>query len=139
MPVRRVILGAGSVALPAIAIGMALAFGPNSGRSLLLLCGVFAVALAAKSAFMDPADITPALLLALPPVAALAADGSPTWLMGPLAALLLLGAELTMIGWRLRGSRPLSMVQKRRLGDLATLGLLAIAATLATGAVMLGR
>jgi len=139
MLVRRVILGAGSVALPAIAIGMALAFGPVSGRALLLLCGVLAVALIAKSAVMDPADIIPALLLALPPVAALAADGSPGWLIGPLATVLLVGAELNVIGWRLRGSRPLSMVQKRRLGDLATLGLLAMTATLATAAVMLGR
>jgi hypothetical protein len=137
MPPPRIVLGAGSVVLLATAVGIALAFGPDRARPLLLLCGALAVAVAIHSTLVEPADITPALLLALPPVAALAADVSPSWLIGPLATLLLLAAELSVLGWRWRGRGPLSPVQRRRLFDLAVLGLLAMAASLAVGAAVL--
>jgi hypothetical protein len=137
MPPPRIVLGAGSVVLLATAVGIALALGPDRARPLLLLCGALAVAVVVHSALVEPADITPALLLALPPVAALAADGSPSWLIGPLATLLLLAAELSVVGWRWRGRGPLSPVQRRRLFDLAVLGLLAMVASLAVGAAVL--
>jgi hypothetical protein len=136
MPRWGAAFGAGSVALLATAVGIALALGPDRGRPLLLICGALAVAMAIHAAIVEPADITPALLLALPPVAALSADASPTWLIGPLATLLLLAAELSVLGWRWRGSGTLSPVHRRRLLDLAVLGLLAMAASLAVGAAV---
>jgi hypothetical protein len=42
-----------------------------------------------------------------------------------------------VLGWRWHGSGPLSPVQQRRLLDLAVLGLLAMAASLAVGAAVI--
>jgi hypothetical protein len=61
-------------------------------------------------------------------VVALAADASPTWLIGPLAAVLLVAGELNALSWELQGRKPLDAARRRRLLQIGGLGVLGVAA-----------
>jgi hypothetical protein len=97
---------------------------------MLFLCAVWAVLAAVQAAARDPAALRWAILVSLPPVVALVADESPTWLVGPLGALLLVAAELNAVSWRLRGKDSPDDL-RRRLLNIAQLGALGIAGSLA--------
>jgi len=118
------------------AVALAVALGPREARVLLVALGILAVAAAVQSVTSEPRDLIPALVLALPPVIALVADGSPTWLIGPLAVLLFLAGELNTLSWECRGPFPMSAVQRRLLLDALALSLLALAGVLVVEAVV---
>lgn len=127
-PWPRLILGSCSVAIIAVVAVTAAALGPEAAQPWLLLSAGVAVITAVQGAASDPGDLAPALLFGLPPVIGLLADGSPTWLIGPLAVLLLVAGELNALAWESRGSGPLSTMRRHRLrsvGQLAAVGLVA--------------
>lgn len=112
----------------------ALGLGPGGGaRPVLLLCALMAGWAAYRSVTDDPRALTVALLVSVAPVVALLADGSPTWLVGPLAALLLVAGELNVLGWELRGRGATADVPRHRLAEIGKLGALGAAAALAIG------
>jgi hypothetical protein len=117
---------------------LAVALGPREGRILLLAFSLLAGGAAVQSVTSEARDLIPALVLALPPVMALAAPGSPTWLIGPLAVLLFVAAELNALGWECRGPFPMSFAQRRRLLDSLGLALIAFGGCLAVEAVVAG-
>lgn len=133
----RLILASCSVAIVLLVVTTATALGPDGARPWLLVSGSIAVITAIQAAASDPADLAPALLFSLPPVIALLADGSPTWLVGPLGACLLLAGELSALSWESQGTRPLSAVRQHRLRGTAQLVSLGLIASL--GVAMVGR
>lgn len=127
----RIVAASGSVAIVAGVVVVAAALGPDDSRAWLLFCGLLATAAALQGVLSDPRDLAPALLLSLPPVVALASDGSPTWLIGPLATALLVAGELIALSWESRGTGPTSSLGPRRLLEIGQLAALALAAALA--------
>lgn len=124
----RAVLGACSVAIIGIVVVTATALGPGAPRPWLISSGILAVIMAVQSATSDPRELVLAMLFSLPPVFALVADGSPTWLIGPLGVLLLVAGELNALCWDAPRAEPLDAVKRRRLhhtGQLAGLGLAA--------------
>lgn len=129
----RVLLAAASVAITVFVVGAAALLGPSGARPWLVADVVIVAIVAVQSAGSDPRDLNAALLLSLPPVAALLAEGSPTWLIGPLATLLLVASELNALSWACERAAPMTGVQRGRLRDVARLGALAFVASLAAG------
>lgn len=122
------VLGAASVALVA-AVGLsATRLSTSDSKVWLYFCVALAVATAFQSVASEPRDLTPALLFSLPPIMALVAKGSPTWLVGPLGVLLLLAGELSALSWEFHGEGPAVAVTVRRLRRTAPLVALALAA-----------
>lgn len=122
----RAVLGACSVAIFGIVVVTTAALGPAAPRPWLVSSGILAVIMAVQSATSDPRELVLAMLFSLPPVFALVADGSPTWLIGPLGVLLLVAGELNALCWDVPRTGPLDAVKRRRLfraGQLAGLGL----------------
>ena len=101
---RRTLLAVASVAAIALAVFVALGLGPRDYRAYLAVSGLVAVAMAVSSVSAEPRELLVALVFAVPPVMALTAEGSPSWVIGPLAALLLVGAELNALSWELGGA-----------------------------------
>ena len=128
-------LAAASVAMLALVVTVAVVAGPEHGRLWLILVGGLAVVVAVQSVFSEPGDLILALVLSLLPVVALSAEGSPTWLMGPLGVLLFVSGELNALSWTCRGPTGLSNVQRRRLLGVAPVALLALGGALAVSAV----
>lgn len=129
-PLPRIVAGSCSVAVVLLVVATAAVLGPDGARSWLLVSGGVAVIAAIQAVTSDPADLAPALLFSLPPVIALLADGSPTWLIGPLGALLLLAGELSALSWDLTGTKPMSTLRRQRLRSMGQLTVLALAASL---------
>lgn len=124
-----VVLGASSVAIVA-AVGLsATRVSTSDPKVWLYFCVALAVATAFQSVTSEPRDLTPALLFSVPPVMALVAEGSPTWLIGPLGVLLLLAGELSALSWEFQGEDRPGPVTVRRLGRTALLVALALAAS----------
>jgi hypothetical protein len=126
----RNMLASSSVALIASVNGMALALGPEHARVWLLVSGLLAIGSALQSIAWEPDDLMAALLFSLPPVIALVADGSPTWLIGPLGALLLVAAELNVLSWDYDGVAPGDDVLRQRLRSIGMLGALGLGLSL---------
>ncbi|NIS33410.1 MAG: hypothetical protein GWN07_23095, partial [Actinobacteria bacterium] len=120
----RVILAACSVAIIVVVNATAAALGPDDARPALLLCGLVALRGAVQSAASNPAGFTSALYFSLPPVIALLAEDSPTWLIGPLGALLLVASELGALSRELHGTGPIDALAWRRLLNIGRLGAL---------------
>lgn len=131
----RPVLGAAAVALVTGVVTIGIAFGPPEAGGWLLIAAVPAVILTIQAAGSDPRDLIPAVLLGLFPVLALLLDGSPAWLIGPLAACLLLACELAALSWECQGERGLSPARRRRLLAAIRLGAIAAAAGLAIGLI----
>lgn len=125
---------AGSVAILAAAGLTAVAVGPSDSRLWLAFCVVFAVATAVQAVASEPRELTAALLFSLPPVISLVAEGSPTWLVGPLGVSLLLAGELNALSWDFRGRGVGGAVPVRRLERVGLLTALAFAAVLTVAA-----
>lgn len=131
----RTVLGGASVVLIGVVVFGALPFAPPSFRGWLLVSGILAVIAAVQTAASDPRDLKTALLLALPVVIALVADGAPTWLIGPLGVLLLAAAELNALSWECREAERTSDVQRHRLRSVGGVAALALPASLAIAIV----
>lgn len=140
IPGARHLLRGSSVALFALVNGVAVLTGDGRGAApLLAICGAMAVAAAAQAVVWGPEGLTPALLLSLPPLLALAAAGPGSWLIGPLAALLLLASELNAAGWEFRGAEAGGLLVRRRVASAARLAGGGIAASvLVMGAAGMG-
>ncbi|MGD2068899.1 MAG: hypothetical protein PVI57_09535 [Gemmatimonadota bacterium] len=123
------VLGASSVAIVAVVGLSATSLSTADSKVWLYFCVALAGATAFQSVASEPRDLMPALLFSLPPVMALAAEGSPTWLIGPFGVLLLLAAELSALSWEFQGEGPPAPVTIRRLGRIAPLVALALAAS----------
>lgn len=127
-----VILAACSVSIIAVVNAAAATQAPPGARAPLLLCGSLAVVIAMQAALRDPAALAGALLFSVPPVIALAAADSPTWLIGPLGVMLLVAGELNALNWELRGAGPKEAFAPR-VRNIGYLGGLSLAASLAVG------
>lgn len=122
----RVLFGAGAVGAIALVVGLGALFGPASARLWLVLTGALAVVAAVQSLIATPRDLSLALVLAVPSVVALGAEGAPTWLVAPLGGLLLLAGELQTLSWENRVSWPPTAVQRGRRARAAVLVLLGL-------------
>jgi hypothetical protein len=127
----RTVLAAASVVLLLAVLVTALAAGPYLHRPWLAFCGLLALAMALPSITSEPKDFAWVLVFSLPPVAALVARGSPTWLAGPLAALLLVSAELNTLSWEWEPGGAFDRVRRRRLTEVAWVAGFGLAASLA--------
>lgn len=81
----------------------------------LWLYGLLAVAAAVHAVIWEPEGLVAAMLLSLGPLGALALSDRLGWMAGPLAALLLLAAELNAASWEFRGRGPFVEVARRRV------------------------
>lgn len=133
----RLLIASAAVAVLVGVVATAVALGPEDIRKWLLLSGLVAGVAAVQGVGSDPADLAPALVFSLPPVLALLVDGSPTWLIGPLGALLLLSAELGALSWDCQREAPLNTIRRRRLRRVAVLAALGLGAALVVPAVAL--
>lgn len=127
----RIVLACFSVAIVAAVVVTAAAFGPEAPRRWLLLCGMLAVVAALQSVTAEDRDLAAALLLSLPPVLALASEGSPTWLIASLGALLLMAGELNALSWECQVPGPMKAGIPRRLLDTAGLAAVGLGGSLA--------
>ena len=124
----RLATAGASVGTIAVVVVVAVAFAPATLGVWLSFFALLAVALALPGVFVEPRDLTWPLLLSLPPVVALLSDGSPTWLIAPLAALLLVAAELNALSWACEGPDPDSRIRIRRLGQIGVMGVVGLGA-----------
>lgn len=127
----RIVLGSASIAAFAAAVFIAAPLGPAGARRWLIASAVVAVIAAVQTVASDPRDLKTALLLGLPPVIALLAEGAPTWLIAPLGVLLLVAAETGTMSWACQDAERLTAVQRRHLATLAGLGTVGLLAGLA--------
>lgn len=111
-------LSAASVGLLALVNGVALALvtAGDAGPALWMY-GLLAVAAGVHAVVWEPEGLVAALLLSLGPLGALALGDRMGWMAGPLAALLLLAAELNAASWEFRGRGPFADVVRRRLAS----------------------
>jgi hypothetical protein len=128
----RLVVASLSVALVAGVACTAAALGPPD-EVWLWFSAIFATLAAVQSVASAPRDLGWALALASLPVAYLVSDGSPTWLIGPLAALLLLAGELNALSWEARGTGAARALTARRFGRIGVLTAWALGAAMAVG------
>jgi hypothetical protein len=131
----RLVLAAASVALFAAVAVLAVPAAPTSWRIWLAGSAGLALIAALQSVAADPRDVAAALLLSLPPVLALLAHGSPTWLVGPLAVLLLVASEMGALSWDCQGAVGLTPAARARLLGIAPLAGLGLLGALLVGIV----
>lgn len=131
----RILVASASVGLILTVAVTGIALAPEGAERWLFLSALVAVIAAIQGVATDPADLAAALLFSLPPVLALLTEGSPTWLIGPLGALLLLAAELSALSWECQGDNPLTTLTGRRLIGIAGLALVGLVAALVVGSV----
>jgi hypothetical protein len=124
-----------SVCAISAAIVVALQLGPRDIRVWLSVCGLVSVAMSVSSLVAEPRELLVALAFALPPVMALAAEGSPTWMIAPLATVLFVGAELNALSWEMSGPRTTHALVRRRLVGIGGMAGLGLVGALAVGAV----
>lgn len=138
----RVAVAASSVAAIALAVVLSLLLNPREIRAWLAVPGVVAVALSISSVVAEPRELLAALLFGATPVMGLAGEGAPSWMIGPLAVLLLVGGELNAWSWELGGSESAGRGGRRRLvdvGRLAAVGLVgSFAVSVAAQSTLLG-
>ena len=132
---RRHLVSATSVLAITVAVLAALAWGPRAYRAYLAVSGVVAIAMAVSSVVADPRELLAALLFAAPPVMSLTVEGSPTWAIGPLAVLLLVGGELNTWSWELGRADLDTAVVRRRAGNVVRLAVAALGASMAITAL----
>lgn len=119
----RALLGVGFVVCIALVVAVARPFGPPAAQGWVTVAGVLAVIAAIQTVASDPRDLKTAMLLALPAVVALALGSA--WLVGPMATLLLVAAELNTLSSECQDADRLTDVQRKRLRSVA--GLAAVA------------
>jgi hypothetical protein len=124
-----VLVAAASVGAIAAAVVLSLTLGPRETGSLLAVPGIAAVAFAISSVVAEPRELLATLFLAAVPTMALVHPDASSRMIGPIAALLLLGAELNAWSWDLGGSEPIEW--RRRLVSIVQLSATGLAASLA--------
>lgn len=87
---------------------------PAEPRAYLGICLVVVGGTAISSVVAEPRELLIAVIFAAMPIMALAGDGAPSLAMGPLAAGLLVGAELNAWSWELGGES--DRLSRRRRG-----------------------
>lgn len=125
----RALVAAASVGAIAAAVALSLALGPQEIRALLTVPGVAAIALSVSSVVAEPRELLAALVLAALPTVGLAHEDASSWMIGPLAVLLLLGGELNAWSWELGGREPIEW--GRRLASVAQLAAMGMGASMA--------
>lgn len=133
----RALLAAAAVAAVVLVDAVAIVVGTPDARLLLCFSSAVAVALTVHGVTSKPVSIGWGLVLGAPPVVALLTHGRPSWLIGPLAAVLLLAGELGSLSWELRGAMPDEVLVRHRLMNVVRLGMVAMAAAVAIGLVNL--
>lgn len=131
----RVVLAFGSVTIIGTVAAVAVMAGPEASRRWMLLCGGLALVAALQSVTSEQRDLAPALLLSLPPLVALVLYGSPTWLIAPLAVLLLVAGELNALSWECRTTGSTGTMIPRRLLQMAELTALGLGGSVVVYAV----
>jgi hypothetical protein len=130
LPIRpRLLLGASSVALLASVTLTAASLGPEIGRPVMTISALVAIGFAIQSAAWDSRVLPSALLFSLPPVVSLLGADAPTWLIGPMGALLLVGVELNAVSWLMPAMGPLDPLTRSRLLSIGGIGGLGLAAS----------
>lgn len=94
---------------------------PAEPQVYLSICLLVVGGTAISSVVAEPRELFIALLFAAMPILALAGEGTASWAMGPLAAALLVGAELNSWSWELHSQSSTSL-DGRRAGRIALLG-----------------
>lgn len=130
----RTLIAMASVAATAIAVATAISSGPPEHRVWLGVSGLMGLAMTFPSLFVDPRDLLPALVFSAAPVMALVSDGSPGWLIAPLAVLLLVAGELNACYWQSAGPAGLRGYGLRRLTRIAQLSAITLVGSLAVAA-----
>ena len=125
----RMVIAAASIVSFAAAVLTSLRLGPIEGRIWLSVIGVAAIVLCFPSLLVSPRDLLATVVASLAPLMALASEGEPSWLIGPVAALLLLGAELNALCWEMQGPSALQSDARVRVSRIAALTLLGLAAS----------
>jgi hypothetical protein len=133
-----VLLASMSVAIFAIVNAAAATLGPAAARILLLAFAIAAVGVAVQTVALELAALKWALLFSMPPVISLITGDSPTWLIGPLGALLLIASELCALSWDIRGAELSTAIPWDRLRSIGVLGALGLVASLAVGGLASG-
>lgn len=133
-----ILLGSCAVAIFAAVNVAAATLGPAAARPLLLLFTVAAVGVAAQTAALEFGALKWALLFSMAPLIALVAEGSPTWLVGPLATLLLIASQLCALSWEIRGVGSNAAIPWDRLRIVGQLGALGLVASLAVERIASG-
>lgn len=129
----RAALATASVCAVAAVVIVSLALGPRANRGWQLLPGLVAVALSISSVVAEPRELLGAMVFGAGPVMGLAAAGSPSWLIGPLAVLLLVGGELNALSWEVGGGESAQSDGSRRIVNILRLAGLGLVASLAVG------
>jgi hypothetical protein len=133
---RRLLIVA-SCGLLALSALIAIPGGTAESRVWMYGVGIALVVFAIQSGISDPSDLAFALVLGAAPLLAMLAGEGATWLIGPLAVLLLLGGELNALAWVHQGREALDDVGRRRL--MASLRVAVVALIASLGVSGLGR
>lgn len=133
----RRLLAAGSCALIVVAAAVGVVGTPGESGVLVLIVAIAVIVFAIQAAISDPSDLSVALLLSAWPVLAILEETPDSWLIGPLAVLLLLAGELNALSWASQGQEPLNAIARRRLAASFRLAGVALLASLGVSA--LGR
>jgi hypothetical protein len=113
-----------------MAVIVALVGGPEATRAWLVIPGLAAIALSVSSVVAEPRELLAALVLGATPAMGLADQDALQWLIGPVAVLLLIGAELNAWSWELVGHDPTGRDHRRRLSGIARSAATGLAASL---------
>lgn len=114
-------LVATAVGLFALAGGVAALLAPREAWLLVLPCALLAPPLALQAATVEPRELAWALLFALVPLVALAAEGSAPLLVVILGLLLFVACEVMALRWRLAPAISGAPSLLEQVGDAARL------------------
>jgi hypothetical protein len=131
---RHTGIGLASIGAFSLAVVTSLALGPSEARLYLLVPGLVAIGMSVSSVVADPRELLAALVFGAMPLMALVADGTSSWFIGPLAVLLLIGAELNAWRWELGGAESVTPDARRRLSSILRLAAICVVASLGVGA-----
>lgn len=126
----RVPLAIAAVALVILVDVVATVLVDHEAQVALIFCCFAAVATAIHTVARNLDSLSWMLVLSLPPVISLLLADSPTWLMGPLGALLFAACELAVLSWEFRGVAPDDALARRRAVNIAQLASLGLAASI---------
>lgn len=144
---RRVVVATASVCAIGTPVLAAVVLGPGGvTRVGLAAVGLVAFGMAISSLIAEPRELLAALVLGAMPVMALATEEATSWLVGPLAVLLLVGGELNAWSWELGESESVRLDTRRRTIGIVRLAALGLASSLlvtfvarSTSSTSLGR
>ena len=131
-PSPRVLAAVASVATLFGVTFVAWRMAPPEPRVYLGVCLIVVAGTAISSVVAEPRELLIAVIFAAMPILALAGENAPSWAIAPLAAALLVGAELNNWSWELRRTRQTGGGQPRTR-QVAQLGGGALVAAMIVG------